>query len=475
MSTGARRILANTGYRLLADAGSKVASLAFYVVMARQLGAKGFGEFTFGLSFVILVTTLGNFGQDAVLTREVARDRSLLDRYFVNTLALKIVLCVASLAIALAAASAFGISAETRNVLLLLGPAAVFELLMQTCFACFQAYERLEFIPIALISQRTLIAIVGIVALLSGADVVLVAGIYLAGTLFGFLLALTLLRTRLVRPAMRIEPSRWWPLMKAAAAIGLAGVFAVVLFRVDMTMLAAFKSASAVGHYAAAYRLLEATLFISWSVSSAVYPVFSRLSPVTDPPVGYVFERGVKLGLALTLPLATGALVLAEPLIDLLYGSAYSESVGALRLLTPAIALYPVCYITASFLVSQNRQRALLIVYAFVAVENIAANFVLIPWLSLYGAALGTSISTVLVAGGFLTFAGQRLDYARILGGPVLASAIAACVMLLLRDSLPAAVISAAVVYIGVLVLFERRLFPDDARAVLDFLPGRTA
>ena len=475
MSTGARRILANTGYRLLADAGSKLASIAFYIVMARELGAKGFGVFTFGLAFVILVTTLGNFGQDSILTREVARDRSLLDSYFVNTLALKVVLCAASLAVALAAASAFGISAQTRDVLLLLGPAAVLELLMQTCFASFQAYERLEFIPIALISQRTLIALTGIAALVAGAGVVVVAGIYLAGTLFGFLLAFYLLRTRLVRPAMRIDPRRWWPLMKAAAAIGLAGVFAVVLFRVDMTMLAAFKSASVVGHYAAAYRLLEATLFISWSVSSAVYPVFSRLSPVSEPPVGFVFERGIKLGLALTLPLATGAAVLAKPLIDLLYGQEYADAVGALRLLAPAIALYPVCYITASLLVSQNQQRALLIVYAFVAVENIAANLVLIPWLSLYGAALGTSISTILVAVGFLAFARQRVDYARVLGGPVLASATAACVMLLLRENFAAAVIASAIVYVGVLVLFERRLFPDDARAVLDFLPGRTA
>ena len=475
MSSGARRILANTGYRLLADAGSKLASIAFYVVMARELGADGFGVFTFGLAFVILVTTLGNFGQDSVLTREVARDRSLLDSYFVNTLVLKVVLCAASLVIAIAVASAFGISTQTRNVLLLLGPAAVLELLMQTCFASFQAYERLEFVPVALISQRTLIALAGIAALVAGAGVVAVSGVYLAGSLFGFVLALYLLRTRLVRPAMRIEPRRWWPLMKAAAAIGLAGVFAVVLFRVDMTMLAAFKSASVVGHYAAAYRLLEATLFISWSVSSAVYPVFSRLTPVSEPPVGFVFERGIKLGLALTLPLATGAAVLAEPLVDLLYGDAYGDSVGALRLLAPAIALYPVCYITASFLVSQHRQRALLIVYAFVAVENIAANLVLIPWLSLYGAALGTSISTVLVAAGVLAFAGQRIDYTRVLGGPVLASAIAACVMLLLRESFPAAVVSAAVAYVGVLVLFERRLFPDDARAVLDFLPWRTA
>ena len=46
MSTGARRILANTAYRLIADVGSKLASIAFYVVMARELGAKSFGVFT---------------------------------------------------------------------------------------------------------------------------------------------------------------------------------------------------------------------------------------------------------------------------------------------------------------------------------------------------------------------------------------------------------------------------------------------
>src|ERR671937_661226 len=131
MTRGARRILANTGYRLLADAGSKVASLAFYVVMARELGSKGFGVFTFGLAFAILVATLGNFGQDSVLTREVARDRSLLDTYFINTLALKVVLCAASLGVAIGVGSLVGISGQTRSVLILLGPAVVLELLKQ--------------------------------------------------------------------------------------------------------------------------------------------------------------------------------------------------------------------------------------------------------------------------------------------------------------------------------------------------------
>ena len=61
---GARRILANVGWRALSDIGSKAITLVLYAVIARELGAQGFGVFAFGLAFVMLVTTLANFGQD---------------------------------------------------------------------------------------------------------------------------------------------------------------------------------------------------------------------------------------------------------------------------------------------------------------------------------------------------------------------------------------------------------------------------
>ena len=186
-------------------------------------------------------------------------------------------------------------------------------------------------------------------------------------------------------------------------------------------MLAAFEPKDVVGDYGAAYRLLEATLFVAWSVGAAVYPVFSRLTTTSVPPVGLVFERGVKLSIALTLPLAAGALVLAGPLVEVLYGSSYENAETALRLLAPAIALYPVCYLTGYLLVSQDRQRVMTWVYGLVALENVLANLVLIPWLSLDGAALGTSISQLLVAVALVAFARRtigRIRWGRIAGGP---------------------------------------------------------
>jgi O-antigen/teichoic acid export membrane protein len=114
-------------------------------------------------------------------------------------------------------------------------------------------------------------------------------------------------------------------------------------------------------------------------------------------------------------------------------------------------------------------------VFILVAIENVVANFILIPWLSLNGAALSTSISEFLLAAIFVVFAQRtvgRLDWARVATGPVIASALSAAVMVA-ADELSIAVIGGAVVYLAALVLVERVLFPDDARAVLDLLPGR--
>ena len=92
VASGTSRILPNTVFRAAADVGSKLISVGFYVVIARKLGASAFGSLTFGLAFGALVTVLAGFGQDAILTREVARDRRRVDGYFANTIVLKLVL-----------------------------------------------------------------------------------------------------------------------------------------------------------------------------------------------------------------------------------------------------------------------------------------------------------------------------------------------------------------------------------------------
>ena len=471
------RILANAGFRAIADVGSKIASIALYVVMARKLGDSGFGVFTLGMAFVTLVTTLANMGQQAVLTREVARDHTRYHEYFVNTLSLQLALSVPALLLAFGLNAVLGFESETRTVVVLLGVAVVAEALMSTCFAVFQAYERLGFIPIVLLTQRWATAGIGIAALAAGAGVVTVSAIYLGGAVGALLLALYYVVTRIARPRFRVNVRRWVPLMRVALPIGIAGVFATILFRIDVAMLGAYESEAVVGQYGAAYRLLESTLFISWSIGAGVYPVFSRLTRQTEPTIGSIFRASLKLGVALTLPLAVGAAVLAYPLMELLYGDEFRDGASALTLLAPTIVLYPLVYIAAYVLISQDRQSVLAWVYAGATVLNIGLNVVLIPEYSLDGPAFATTVCEALSVALMLVFAlrvSGALDWRSILAGPVVASALAGGVMALLYDSVVVAIVASAVIYLVAIVLFERRFYRDDYEQVMRFVRRRS-
>jgi O-antigen/teichoic acid export membrane protein len=477
-SAGARRILLNSGFRLFADVGSKLASLVLVIVMARELGAAPLGAFTLALSLGALLATFGRLGQQSVLTRAVARDRAQVHDYFSNTVALQLVFALPAVGLAIVFAPLFGLDSELRLLVGVMALAAFLEAVVATCFSVYQAYERLGFIPVVLIAQRWLTAGAGTIAILLGADVELIGVLYLGGVLVAIALAWRLLRRHVVSVRWSVDPRRWLPLLRAALPIGLAGVFNTVLFRINIAMLAGYASTTVVGYYGAVYRAFESSLFLSWSIAAAVYPVFARLGSHTEPTVQLVFDRSLKMAAAFSFPVAAGAMVLAEPVVTLIYGEGFAPAAGALVLLGPAFALYPIGYLGSQLLVARDRQRVLAPTYAVIAVVNIGLNLVLIPALSLEGAALSTSISQLLVAvalGAFAVRTAGGIDPARILTGPVIATLVASGAMVLLRDHVLVAVGVATLAYLITLYLVERRAYPDDVAVLSDVVRPRRA
>ena len=480
--TGRRssRILLNAGFRALADIGSKIATAALYIFVARKLGASDFGIFVFALAFVGVVTAIGTFGQDIVLVREVARDHGRLEEYYSNAMVSRAMFSIPPLLVALLIAWLGGMSEHTLLVSLLLGLGFVGDYTVQVPFAVFQAFERLGLVAVVLIAQRWVTTAAAIVALYLGAGLVEVVGIYAIGSLSATALGTWMMYRHIGRPHLRVDLRGALRVTREALPIGIALVALTVLFRIDMAMLAIFKPARQVGQYGAAYKLLETTAFFSWAVNVAVLPSLARLSLTSTPPVGDVYQRGLKLVIAITLPVAVGAVVLAGPVISLIYGDQYHAAAKALALLAPTIALFPISALSSQLFFAQGRRPTVAIVYAVVAVENIALNLYLIPRFSLQGAAAGTSISELLVAGLLITLAGDlhgHLQIRRMLAGAVLGSAAAGGLLLLLHGTPLIAVPLAAIAYLVLLLGHERLAFPEDfsvIRALLAQLRSRT-
>jgi O-antigen/teichoic acid export membrane protein len=464
---GARssRILFNAGFRATADVGSKLATAALYVFIGRKLGASSFGVFSFALSFVTLVTALGYFGQDVVLAREVSKDRTKLERYYSNAMVARFMFSVPPLLVISLLLWAGGMSQHTLLVVLLLGLGFTGDYMVQVPFAVFQAYERAEFIAVVLITQRWLTTAVAITALYLHVGLVGVTAIYCAGSLLAVALGTAMMYRFIDRPRLHIHLRGAIDVTREAFPIGIAFVALAVMFRVDMTLLAAFKPAREVGNYNAAYKLLETTAFFSWAVNVAVLPSLARLTPNSTPTVGFVYQRGLKLLLALTLPVAVGFVVLAQPIIQLLWGSQFHKASEALALIGPTIPAFAIASLTAQLFFSQGRRPTVAKVYAALAVVNITLNLILIPPLGLFGSAAVASFSELLLAGTMIVLAGGlrgRLELRRILVGPVLASAAAGLSMFVLRDHLVAAVAIGTLVYLVTLFAHERTAFPED-------------
>ena len=473
------RILVNAGFRGIADTGSKIATAVLYIAVARKLGATQFGIYAFALSFVGLVTAFGYFGQDIVLTREVARDHGRLEEYYSNAMVSRATFSIPPLLVALLVASLAGMSSHTRLVILVLGFGFVGDYMVQIPFAVFQAYERVSLVAVVLITQRWITTTVAIVALFLGAELVTIVGIYAVGSLSAAALGTWMMYRRIARPRLRFDLRGALRVTREAFPIGIALIALTVLFRIDMSMLAIFKPASQVGNYAAAYKLLETTAFFSWAVNVAVLPSLSRLSPTTIPPVGALYQRGLKLVIAITLPVAVGAIILAGPIISLLYGSQYHAAALALALLAPTIALFPISALSSQLFFAQGSRPTVAIVYAIVVVENVALNLVLIPRFSLNGAAIGTSVSELLVAGLLIALSGNlhgRLEVRRMLAGAVLGSTAAGALLVLFHHSPLIGVPLAILAYFAVLLGYERLAFPEDfsvAHALVSQLRSR--
>jgi O-antigen/teichoic acid export membrane protein len=464
----ARRIARNTGVQVVAEALSKLASLALYVVMARSLGVEGFGEFMFALSLALLLTVVAGFGIDAVIVRHVAREPRAVHSLLADAIAVKVVFGLLGVALAVGVAFAGGYSTPVRVTVGVLAVASVIDMLSRNFYAAFQARDDLGPTAVGLMIQRFSTAAVGMALLLAGGGVVAVALVWLGGSLASLAYA----TVRLARARLLPEPRSSWrrgrALITGSFAIGLAGIFSTVLFRVDSTMLSLLEDNAAVGLYGVAYRLLESTLFLSFAFVAALLPMLSRLSRTSTPPVADVFELGCKVLAVMLVPLGVAFVAFAEPIIDTLYGDEYAEALTAARILGGAVVLYGFSYLGGYVLISQGRQNLLPVLVAAVAVENIALNFVLIPAYSYDGAAISTTVCEATHAAlmiGFAVHATGRIRVMRILAGPLAGAAAMAGVALALGDGL-AGIVLASAAYVAVLLAVERRAFPADLSLV---------
>jgi O-antigen/teichoic acid export membrane protein len=463
----ADRALRNTGVRALADLVGKLCTFLLFAALGRAVGESGFGTFVFALALLEVLLVPVALGADSYMLRRVAVNREAIHDLFFNILVLKLVLAVPVIAGGLGVAALIGQGGLTVATIAVLAPGLLLETLAKTFHAAFNAAERGELLAAGLVTQRVATAVAAVAVLLAGAGVVSVAAVYSAGAALQVGVGALLLHRDLGLPRLTVARRGWRKLAVNTWPFAVRDVFTVLLFKFDIVILSALAADAAVGRYGAAYRLLDSTLFVSWALAGAFGAMYAYLKEDTEPSVGAVFQRSIKLALVVLVP---GAVIfggLAEPVLELVFGKAFGDAATALALLSPVVVLLSVVTLSSVLVTSRRNPAEIVPLSVGMVVLNVVLNLVLIPPYDENGAAAAMLITEVIFVVAALRMAAQAvggLGWTSMLAAPLGAGALMLATVLALRGSFVPALLAGIAVYVPSLLLLERLVAPADLR-----------
>lgn len=471
------RAARNTAARAAGELLAKLASLAFFAVLARKLGQSGVGVFVFALAWAEISMLLASLGLDRALIRWIARDRARAAALFADSVGIKVTLAVPIALVSFGLINVLAFGSSTRAAISVLTLGALFDALTRAAFGVFTALERSDLTASCLIAQRVLAAGLGIGALAAGYGVVAVTVTYTAAAGVGFLLALVLLRRRLRLAGARVDRGGWRALGTSSIPFAVQDTFTVLLFRLDAVLLSLIATTAAVGRYGSAYRLFESTFFLTYALGAAFSPMYTYLERDSEPTVAGVFQRSLKLSLLLLVPCAVVFGTLASFVCRTLFGHGLEAAAAPLRILAPVVVLIGLVTLSTSLIVSRRSPAAVVWLSGAMTLVNVALNLALIPGLDERGAAVAMLVTEavflVLVLRMATRVLGTGLAWLATGAAPLAAGAAMAAATLALRHTPWLALAVGAAVYPVAFVAAERAISPDDLAFVAAFVRRR--
>lgn len=402
------------------DLVGRALQYALLWVAARSLGRADFGDFTFALSVGLMLAQVADFGLQLFVQRELARlviPETKNSPFFTDEVAaarlvgggLSIKAGLSALALALMAGLVIVEPVGNKGALMLVGVSAVLTTVLEYQSYCFRALRNLKNEAVALLLARAVNLILGVGLIIAGAGILGLAAASILAMLAAIAFSYVRL-TRYVRPSWRPEWGYWSKVLGQPTAIGIGVVFSIVSFRVDNLLIPPLigmrQASEALGLYNVAYKLFEPSQVLPGVLLAATFPMIARAgegSGVGDQGSVGALRRLLRQNLGILLVLGVsvslGMLLLAGPVLQLLYGGEYEPSAAVLQVLALACLPMYLNYLLTHALIAMDMPRLFALFTMIGLVVNVSANIALIPAMGIHGAAWATVATEVVLLG----------------------------------------------------------------------------
>ena len=473
----ARKIAKNTTVLYIAQIITYVLGFFITVYTIRYLSVDSYGILSTALALTGIYVVFSDLGLSTLTVREVARDKSLTKKYVGNTTVMKLFLSLFTFLLTIVTAYVVGYSETTVIVIYILTISFIFNAFSSIFYSIFQSYQKMEYQSVATILNSVVMLLGILIVINQGLNVIAFALVYLIANAVNFIYVLITYAWKFYLPNIEVDLGFWKPTIREALPLSITSIFAIIVFRVDTVILSIIKGVEAVGFYNAAYRLMEALIFFPQVYTIAIFPVFSTLYVSSKKPLKTAYLKSFKYLTILSLPIAVGTTLLAQPIILLLFKTAYIPSILALQIVVWVLPFIFVNYIQGSLLTAMNRQITVLKITAASLALCVVLNLVLIPIYSFLGAAFVTVITEVFsVSLSFYVLSKliAKVKVHEVVFKPAIACLAMALFILLVPTNLFVVIIISIIIYFAVLIALQGFTSDDYDlfRQILDIKKG---
>jgi O-antigen/teichoic acid export membrane protein len=249
------------------------------------------------------------------------------------------------------------------------------------------------------------------------------------GYVVGFAVALLFVARAFGRGAITPRRVPGGPAIARYAGVMLIvnGVYSVFT-QVDVLLIGALLSTVAVGQFSAPMRVFVLLYYPGLAVTSAVAPRMTR-GEGTEPDVSS-FRFALRLLIVLHAAMVPPLLIWAEPIVDLLLGADYEESIDVVRVLAPLVLVQgvgPLLAVSVNYLGEAGRRVPIAIAAVLV---NVVIDLALLREIGIVAGAIGTLVGFTVYVIGHAVICHRLLDLQpRVVALTVARSLLAATAM----------------------------------------------
>lgn len=371
-------------------------SIFLMMIVARKLGPEMMGIYAFGVTFVMLVQIIVDFGLTTYIQREIGRrpDQAsiMLNRIFV----FKLFIYTAALIVILGLTPWLAPDYPKNAVVLILIAAMFFKTNIQAVCAFFRARHMAHLEAIVRVGIRLVYTLVGIGVVWSGFGLVPLVSIELIVHILALILAVRLFHRRIARLTLGFSLKGVIDLAKAAWNFLLINVAQTVFNSIDVLMLSLLSGDRSTGYYSSALKLSEAFDPIPNAFGGAFLPVLSRYALTDRGEFHRIFNPYFRYLVLAGAGLAAVLIAQSREIVILIYGNDFIPAAATLKILAVALVITYANWSLSMAIFALDKEKAILKAFALCAAANILMNLWLIPRYAELGAAWATAASQLL-------------------------------------------------------------------------------